>query len=966
MPNPPVHIMEAVQAAVTRVTSRVDIYEADGVTPWLLDAPLIDGNVSVDQARGERRTVELTLANQDGALDPYEQGFWYDKVIKPFRGIKYRGVKRQPRILVAYQATSTTTSVLPGLRALGYSNVTLNTQVTSVEECYGYDIVVFDGYTGAISTAASQLAQACYAAGISVLTTGDENSNVQIPLIVTHHQLASGSTRSVSPYGAHPVAQGWDTATDGTSSTAVHATSVRSTAVPVGVFVYNAVAGYPMIVEENPNGNGARWGHFSFYAFNTAERRAPLKAMVSWIFTRGNDMDWETQVGEFLIDQISTQFHPDNVSVSGRDYTKRLMTSKFVYNTTFASGQSLEGLIRTISLNGGINKFIFPTTGKTIARDFTFDRGVTRWDAVSEIAAAYGYELFFDGQGYMRMQEYRDPSTSPTVFTFEGGSAAYVQSAYPETVLDEYPLAFWRFREAPGASVAADASGHGIDAAITNTVLVTEGGLADRTSTPGSLKNENSAVVNALSVTNDPRLALTEVTIEALIRLGADNAATCYIVLKGGTGLDNTNYAFLVQGSSNRVYFYASVAGVWTAVASAPTGNALVPGKWHHVVASYKYPGTCRVYVDGVRVTNVTTTAPLDNRHRTTSIRMTATTSATGTGNKYAYYGTGKGGYTIQTGDYLEYDIWYPTTGQAQGIDLETSGGVFRSVAPNDQNGQGLLTQGTYASDAWHTRRFSLSGRVGSTITDVDLVNESDTTGTQTAYYRNINIKRSDGTIALRVWNEGDPLPTMTLLYNLNATSTFIVTDSRPLTMQLRPQMLLDELVIYDRQLSDAEVATNYKAISATSRKTASLGDGNIESYTKTTRDSRIYNHVVVVGGSSDTTSVSADVKNENPSSPTNVSRLGDRVYEFVSSFITTQAQALDVANSLLSVHALEEYELAMSTIVLPWLEVGEIVAFRDPKPNRGDPARFLLSSFTIPLKLGKMNPLGKRIMNSG
>lgn len=971
MPNPPLHIMEAIQAPVTRVYSRVDIYEADGVTPWMLDAPLIDGNVSVDQGRSERRTVDLTLANQDGRLDPYERGFWYDKVIKPFRGVRYRGVKRQPRILVAYEQLTTSSSVLPGLLASGFSNVKVQ-PTSDINACYGYDIVVFDSYTGALPAAAAQLAAACYAAGISVLTVGDDNAAAQVPLISTTHAIPPATARGVNPYGAHPVTVGWDYADDGTSGQAIHPTSIRSTATAVGSFVYNSTLGFPMIVEENPNGNGARWVNISMYAFNTAIRRGPLVAAVKWAFTRGNDEDWETQVGEFLIDQISTAYQPDNIGVSGRDYTKRLITSKFIYNTTFTAGQAPETLIRNIALNGGINKFIFPTTGKTVAREFTFDRGTTRWDAVAEIAGAYGYELFFDGQGYMRMQEYKDPSTSPTVFTFEGGASAYVQSAYPEAVMDRSPLAFWRLNEATGATIAKDSSGRGVDAQYSEpnfTKYGVPGALADRSTANYAVEaNRPGAGVNLLGVPNDPRLALSSFTLEFWVRLGAPIPTNYALQLlnKGEPGFDNSNYAVYVfdgvSGIENKTILYASPGGVWQGIADGPV---LTLGKWHHLVFTYTN-GVGKSYLDGVLYNTTTTTGALPTFHGITSLQLAASSTAAAVPNRYAYVGVGKGGYTIQSGDYLEYDVRINTASEVFYIDLETTGGVLRNAAPADQNGVAFVSVPAAAVGGWATRRIPLTSRVGSTITDVDLVCENDAASSFfNGYFRNINIKNSGGVPVLRVWNQGDPTPTGTTLYSAGMSANISGKDPRYVNSAARHGSALDEVVVYERALSAADIKALYDAGRTNSRAVEPTGSGNIESYTKTTRDSRIYNHVVVVGGASDTTSVSADVQNTNPSSPTNVSRLGDRVYEFVSSFITTQAQALDVANSLLSVHALEEYELSMSTIVLPWLEVGEIVVFRDPKPNAGDPARFLLSSFTIPLKLGKMNPVGKRIVNS-
>lgn len=89
---PPLPLLEQaineLNAATTRVVRRVDIYEQDGTTLWMEDVPTIDGTINVDGSRDERRTLDVTFSNEDDALDHSTDGFWYDKIIKPFRGVE--------------------------------------------------------------------------------------------------------------------------------------------------------------------------------------------------------------------------------------------------------------------------------------------------------------------------------------------------------------------------------------------------------------------------------------------------------------------------------------------------------------------------------------------------------------------------------------------------------------------------------------------------------------------------------------------------------------------------------------------------------------------------------------------------------------------------------------------------------------------------------------------------------------
>lgn len=210
----------------TQVIRRCDIYESDAETIWLADVGVEDANISVDSTRAERRIVDAVFSNVDGSLDGYPGGFWYDKVLKFYRG-------------------------------------------------------------------------------------------VELPEI--------GAT-------------------------------------------------------------------------------------------------WETQVGEFYIDTVEEGNFPHTSHVTARDYSASLAGDKFPIATAFAEGQSIETVVHAIASNGGVEKFKLDATGKTLGSAFFFDADTSRWDSIVQIATAFGYDVFFDSQGYLVLREFRDPSLSPTIFTFETGA----------------------------------------------------------------------------------------------------------------------------------------------------------------------------------------------------------------------------------------------------------------------------------------------------------------------------------------------------------------------------------------------------------------------------------------------------------------------------------------------------------------------------------------------------------------
>lgn len=137
---------------------------------------------------------------------------------------------------------------------------------------------------------------------------------------------------------------------------------------------------------------------------------------------------------------------------------------------------------------------------------------------------------------------------------------------------------------------------------------------------------------------------------------------------------------------------------------------------------------------------------------------------------------------------------------------------------------------------------------------------------------------------------------------------------------------------------------------------------GSIASYEKHTSDSLLFNHVIVTGESADTLPVWSEAKNEISGHPTSIARLGDKSWFYTSAFITTEAQALEVAQKFLRVSALEQFDVSIESIVLPWLDAGTIVDFIDPNPGAGDPTRYLLSSMEIPLLLKPMSSVVKRV----
>jgi len=143
---------------------------------------------------------------------------------------------------------------------------------------------------------------------------------------------------------------------------------------------------------------------------------------------------------------------------------------------------------------------------------------------------------------------------------------------------------------------------------------------------------------------------------------------------------------------------------------------------------------------------------------------------------------------------------------------------------------------------------------------------------------------------------------------------------------------------------------------------------GNLISRGAKTGDSSLFNVVTVIGESSDTTIplVYGEAVNDSPNSPSSVSAIGERTKNVSSPLVTTEAQAKELAETLLSVSSLEEFELNFESVLFPWIEPGEIVEMGTLDEKYWGPTRYLISSLSLPLDLSPMGGTGKRVTKVG
>jgi len=138
--------------------------------------------------------------------------------------------------------------------------------------------------------------------------------------------------------------------------------------------------------------------------------------------------------------------------------------------------------------------------------------------------------------------------------------------------------------------------------------------------------------------------------------------------------------------------------------------------------------------------------------------------------------------------------------------------------------------------------------------------------------------------------------------------------------------------------------------------------DANLVNFSRTTTDAFMFNDVIVHGSSTNNALVMGRAENNNANSPTRIAKVGRRMNMFPSESVPDNATALANATSLLKVAGLEQYDMSLESIAAPWLEAGDAVETLIDDSAPGDPTRFLLSSFSIPLGLGSMSGSAKRV----
>lgn len=438
MTKPGSAVKEVIDRGIGTVVRDVEIYESDGKTLWApgLGDRLVDGSVSVAYGDNERRTLDITLDNTDNLLRSNPNGFWYDKVIKVFRGVTYNPSHVTPKAaIIEYQLASMTGGVrlAAWLKKYGVDAVYLPSWDASMVS--DYDILISHGGNSLITRTAEL--KDFYNNGGHVITISNASTSTQVPHIGTSGAGVTSSAWAVVPQSSGgELSAGWTTETVTTAIAGTPVASVTPDAIvvsrkTVGTTTSSITASASISTAGGKwfNLHMPYWGNTPNLDGNGIEIGRLLKNVVNWMKGSGLTKTWTTQVGEFVIDGINNDRLPSFTKVTARDYVKKCAISKIENPVIFAAGTILQTLVSSLANNAGVTKHKLDSMGGiTLSSDISFDRGTPRWQIMQEAAKAYNFELFFDGEGYLTARTFLDPTLGSINYVFKTGDGGNVST----------------------------------------------------------------------------------------------------------------------------------------------------------------------------------------------------------------------------------------------------------------------------------------------------------------------------------------------------------------------------------------------------------------------------------------------------------------------------------------------------------------------------------------------------------
>lgn len=418
--------LAALEGSNVQITRRLEIYEADGVTPYsaVTASVLESGSVTVSSDSTERRTFECTLDNSEGKLSVEAGAFWWDKVLRPFKGIKWVQAAKKPDVILVGTTDTQPGNIAAYLYAMGAGRVTYVNVNFITYDSITADILVMYHPNNTIPNNVKAMADKFYLNGGRVMSFAARVSTtdrLQYIYADASPDIASATNYVVTDSGVDSAVVkqvAWTQPNNDTANN-TYFKVLASGAKALG----NMDTHFP--VAYNKNANGGFWLHTSIIPPLGANADPSIVIVFRKLFAflfplLDSNRSWECQVGEFNITTLDDSSSSALIKLKGVDYTLRLEEDKIPTAFAYLKGQNIATLIKGVAGSSGFTKFrIDPAVaGFTLTSDLAFDRGTSRWEIITKFRENVNIDVFFDQEGYLTAQPYRDPTTAEADIDF--------------------------------------------------------------------------------------------------------------------------------------------------------------------------------------------------------------------------------------------------------------------------------------------------------------------------------------------------------------------------------------------------------------------------------------------------------------------------------------------------------------------------------------------------------------------
>jgi hypothetical protein len=218
---------------------------------------------------------DTSLTKRFASKADFDQGVYTNTQVTNTGEIELKSpyLSSQPKIVIAEDVAKEQKGYASGIKekliSIGFTNVIEKFDANSPSDFSGYDVVIFSSYVWALSK--TSLINACYNAGLNVLTEGNDNGT-QVPLIssVTTGTYTVGFYPSVSHYVNEGV---------GNFSLSDNQAKINSVSSSVQILAYGDSAKTMPTVLIRDDGS-SRKAHTQ-YSYNASDRL--LKNLITWV-----------------------------------------------------------------------------------------------------------------------------------------------------------------------------------------------------------------------------------------------------------------------------------------------------------------------------------------------------------------------------------------------------------------------------------------------------------------------------------------------------------------------------------------------------------------------------------------------------------------------------------------------------------------------------------------------------------